>query len=140
LPDAPEPLLLERRVETGEDAYVERVTADGGVWTSSTVAARVHGGEWSFGSQDPAWQREETLGAAALERLRAAIAGSGFFETAAEHHPGVPVIHGSREVWSAELDGRRHTSTLHGRGTTKVPELQALGAALDAALASTDRG
>jgi hypothetical protein len=136
LPDAPEPLLLERRVETGEDAFVQRVTADGEVWTWSTVAADFDGGEWKFGStRDPEWTREETLSPAALDGLRAAIAGSDFFATAAEHRPDVPVIHGSREVWSAELDGHRHTSTLHGRGTTQVPALATLGTALDRALA-----
>jgi hypothetical protein len=140
LPDAPEPLLLERRVETGEDAYVDRVTADGGLWTWSTVDARVAGGEWSFDRREPAWERGETLSGAARDRLRAAIADSGFFETAAEYRPDMPVIHGSREVWTAELDGRRHTSTLHARGTTRVAELEALSAALDAALASADRG
>jgi hypothetical protein len=136
LPEDPEPLLLERRVETGEDAYVDRVTDDGGLWSWSTVDARVDRGEWSFDRREPAWERGETLSAEALDRLRAAIAASGFFDTAAEHRPGVPVIHGSREVWTAELDGRRHTSTLHARGTTKVPELEALAAALEAALAS----
>lgn len=140
MPEDPEPLLLERRVETGEDAYVDRVTDDGALWTRSTVDAQVDGGEWSFERQEPAWERGETLSAEARDRLRAAIADSGFFDTAAEYRPGVPVIHGSREVWTAELDGRRHTSTLHARGTTQVPALQALAAALEAALASTDRG
>jgi hypothetical protein len=140
LPEDPEPLLLERRVETGEDAYVERVTSDGGLWTWSTVDASVDGGEWSFGRRDPAWERGDTLSGEARDRLRAAIAGSGFFDTAAEHRPDVPVIHASREVWTAELDGRRHTSTLHARGTTQVPALQALAAALESALASADRG
>jgi hypothetical protein len=136
LPDAPEPLLLERRVETGEDAFVQRVLADGEVWTWSSVAADFDGGEWSFGAAgDPSWTREETLSPAALDGLREAIAGSDFFATAAEHRPDVPVIHGSREVWSAELDGHRHTTTVHGRGTTQVPALAALGTALDRALA-----
>jgi hypothetical protein len=139
LPDQPEPLLLERRVQTGDDAYVERVTGDGGLWTWSTVDAQVNDGQWSFDRREPAWERGETLEPDALERLRAAIASSGFFATAAEHRPDVPVIHGSREVWTAELDGRRHTSTLHARGTTQVPELAALAGALDAALASADR-
>ena len=135
MPDAPEPLLLERRVETGEDAFVELVTADGEVWTWSTVSADFDGGEWTFGSGEPKWTRDETLSPAVLDGLREAIAGSDFFATAAEHRPDVPVIHGSREVWSAELDGKRHTSTLHGRGTTQVPALTALGTALDRALA-----
>ena len=136
MPDAPEPLLLERRVETGEDAFVQRVTAGGEVWTWSTVAANFDGGEWSFGStSEPQWTREEPLSPEALGRLREAVVRSGFFELASEHRPDVPVIHGSREVWSAELDGRRHTTTLHGRGTTEVPALATLGTALDRALA-----
>jgi hypothetical protein len=140
LPDGdPEPLLLERRIETGEDAYVTRVTGDGGIWTSSTVDARVEGGEWSFGSRDPAWERGPTLPPDALAALRAAIADSGFFATAAEHRPDVAVIHGSLEIWTAALDGRRHTSTLHGRGTASAPELTALAGALDAALAAAGR-
>ena len=135
MPDAPEPLLLERRVETGEDAFVQRVTADGGVWTWSTVEADFADGEWSFGSREPEWLRDEPLPPDRLAALRETLAGSGFFELASEHHPDVPVIHGSREVWTAELDGRRHTTTLFGRGTTSVPALTQLGSALDAALA-----
>jgi hypothetical protein len=139
LPDEPEPLLLERRVETGEDAFVQRVTADGGVWTWSTVVAGFEDGKWSFGSREPEWTRDDTLAPPQIDALREAIARSGFFDTAAEHRPDVPVIHGSREVWSAELDGRHHTSTLHGRGTTHVDALSALGTALDPALASAGR-
>ena len=44
-----------------------------------------------------------------------------------------PERRGSTEVWTAELDGRRHTTTLHGRGGDGVPELDALSAALEAA-------
>ncbi len=134
MPDAPEPLLLERRVETGEDVYVDRVTGDGAVWTGGTVSAELDEGEWQFARREPAWRREATLPADALERLRAAIAASGFFDTAAEHLPDAAVIHASREVWTAELDGRRHTSTLHARGTTEAEPLTKLAAALEDAL------
>jgi hypothetical protein len=140
LPEAPEPLLVERRVETGDDAYVERITADGGVWTGGNVEATLEDGEWHFGRGESTWKREATLSADALAALRDAVARSGFFETAREHRPDVAVIHGSRETWTADLDGRRHTSTLHGRGVTQVPQLSALAAALDRALASTDQG
>ena len=137
--EAPEPLLLERRVETGDDLFVERVTADGRVWVLTTVDAHLEGGEWSFASGQPAsWEYDATLSAAALAALRDAVAASGFFETAAEHRPDVAVIHASREVWTAELDGRRHTSTIHARGVTEVPELAALARALERALATTD--
>jgi hypothetical protein len=140
LPDGPEPLLLERRVETGSDAFVQRITADGGLWTQSTVAADFVDGEWRFGAADPVWRHDDTLAPEDVEALRAAIGRSGFFATDAEHHPEIPVIHASREVWTAERDGRRHTSTLHGRGTTQVPALAALADAFEAALASADRG
>ena len=137
--EAPEPLLLERRVETGDDVFAERITADGRVWVLTTVDARLEGGEWSFaGGQPASWMHNATLAPAALAALRDAVAASGFFETAAEHRPEVAVIHASREVWTAELDGRRHTSTLHARGVTKVPELASLAGALESALASTD--
>jgi hypothetical protein len=140
LPEEPEPLLLERRVETGDDSYVDRITADGGVWVGGTVHAALSGGEWQFSRSEPGWRREATLTADALAALRDAIDRSGFFATAPEHHPDAPVIHASNEVWTADLDGRRHSSTLHARGVTKVPELSALAAALESALASTDRG
>lgn len=138
MPDAPEPLLLERRVESGGDAYVDRVTADGGVWTGGNVGAELRDGEWTFQHGERDWQLEGTLRPPALAALRAAIADSGFFDTAAEHRPDTAVIHTAREVWTAELDGRRHSSTLHARGTTHVPALDALGAALEAALADGD--
>ena len=139
MPEAPEPLLLERRVESGADAYVDRITADGGVWTGGNVGATVEAGEWSFHrGGESSWKRTGTLSGEALAALRDAVAGSGFFTTAAEHRPDVAVIHGASEVWTAELDGRRQTSTLHGRGVTQVPALSALSAALERALASTD--
>jgi hypothetical protein len=130
LPDAPEPLLLERRIETREDAYVDRVTADGRTWKLRTVDARFEGGTWKFGSQEPTWEQAGSLSPAQLEALREAIAASGFFHTPTELRPERK---GSSEVWTAELDGRRHTTTLHGRGEDAVPELRALAAALDAA-------
>jgi hypothetical protein len=140
LPDDPQPLLLERRVQTGEDAYVDRVTADGRLWTSSTVEARFDDGEWSFDRRGPGWEPGATLGGDALGRLREAITASGFLDAPAEYRPDAAVIHGSREVWTAELGGRRHTVTLHGRGTTQAPVLATLAQALEAALASVDRG
>jgi len=140
LPEAPEPLLVERRVETGDDAYVERVTADGAVWTGGNVGAALEEGRWRFERGEPDWHREATLAPDALAALRDAVDASGFFETAPEHRPDVAVIHASREVWTADLDGRRHTATLHGRGVTQVPSLSALAAALERALASTDTG
>jgi hypothetical protein len=141
LPDPPEPLLLERRVLTGEDVDADRITADGRVWSYTTVDARLEGGEWSFRKVDiPAWREEARLTPQALGALREAIADSGFFDAPAEFHPDVTVIHGSSEEWTAELGGRRHTSILHGRGVTRAPVLEALAAALEAALASTDTG
>ena len=46
MPDTPQPLLLERRVETGDDVYVDRITADGGVWTGGTVTAEIKDQPW----------------------------------------------------------------------------------------------
>jgi hypothetical protein len=141
LSEPPGPLLLERRVETGEDEFAERVTADGGVWTGGTVEAALEGGEWRFErGEEQTWRHEGTLGDTALAALRDAIARSGFFETPPEHRPAVPVIHASRETWTAELEGRRHTATLHARGAMEVPSFTALAAALEQALASADDG
>jgi hypothetical protein len=141
LSDAPEPLLVERRVETGDDAYVDRITADGGVWTGGTVSASLAGGELTFErSEGGRWNREGTLPPDALERLRRAIADSGFFAAPPEFHPPMTVIHASSEVWTAELDGRRHTSTMFGRGVTQAEPLAAMATALEGALAAIDEG
>jgi len=140
LSDAPEPLLLERRVETGDDAYVDRITADGTVWTGGNVTATLEDEDWNFARSEPSWTRQATLQSGPLAALRRSIADSGFFSTPAEHHPDTPVIHASREVWTAELDGRRHTSTLHARGTTTSESLSTLAAALESALAAIDTG
>jgi hypothetical protein len=129
LPEAPEPLLLERRIETRDDAYVDRVTADGRTWKLSTVDARFEDGRWTFGNQEPEWEQAGSLTPEQLDALRNAIAASGFFHTPAELRPERK---GSTEVWTAELDGRRHTTTLHGRDGG-VPELDVLTAALEAA-------
>lgn len=126
-------------MESGGDAYTDRITADGEVWTGGNVGATLEDGEWSFDRADASsWKHTATLSDEALTQLREAVAGSSFFTTDAEHRPDVSVIHGAREVWTAELDGRRHTSTLHGRGVKTVPELSALTQALEQALASTD--
>jgi hypothetical protein len=137
--NAPEPLLVERRIQTGDDSYIDRVTADGNVWAGGTVEAQIADDEWRFGRRDEPWSREATLPPEALEALRRAIADSGFFATDPEHRASTPVIHASREIWTAELDGRRHTSTNHARGVVSVPALTAMNEALEAALAATDR-
>lgn len=139
---APEPLLVERRVVTGEDVDVDRVTTDGRVWTYSTVDARLdENGTWTFGNvADPGWREEGRLGEGALAALRDAVASGGFFDAPAEFRPDVAVIHSSSEEWTADVGGRRHTSTLHARGVTRAPVLEALARALEAALASIDTG
>jgi hypothetical protein len=130
LPEAPEPLLLERRIETRDAVYVDRITADGRTWTLSNVDARFENGRWTFGSQEPSWEQAGVVTSEQLDALRAAIAESGFFDTPEDLRPE---RRGSTEVWTAELGGHRHTTTLHGRGGDGVPELDALSAALEAA-------
>ena len=133
--NAPEPLLVERRIETADDVSIARVTADGGVWAGGTVRAQLTDDEWRHGRRDEPWSREGTLQPEALEALRRAIADSGFFATEAEHRASTPVIHASSETWTAELDGRRHTITNHARGVVRVPALLVVDEALEAALA-----
>lgn len=123
-------------METGDDVYVDRITADGGVWTGGTVSADLADGEWTFERTEPSWQREGTLSPEALRTLREAITASGFFDTAPEHLPGSAVIHASHEVWTADVDGRRHTSTLRARGVTHAEPLARLAEALEDALAA----
>lgn len=132
--EAPEPLLLERRVETGDDVHADRITADGAVWSGGTVAADLDDGDWRFERTEPSWRREGTLPPEALAALREAITASGFFETPPEFQPDSAVIHASHEVWTADLDGQRHTSTLLARGTTTAEPLSKLAAALEDAL------
>jgi hypothetical protein len=137
LPDDPQPLLVERRVETGDRVHTDRITADGRRWTSGNVGADFADGTWSFGERGAGWEPAGTLTPAQLAALRDTLVGSGFFDTDPEYHPNVPVIHASSEVWTAELDGHRHTTTLYGRGTTKVPALERLDRALTAATPPT---
>jgi hypothetical protein len=126
---------------TGRDVDADRVTDDGRVWSYTTIDAKLEGGEWSFGrAAAPEWRMEHRLSPGALKELREAIADSGFFDAPAEVRPDVAVIHGSNEEWTAELGGRRHTTTLHGRGVAHSPALQALASALETALASVDPG
>jgi hypothetical protein len=133
----PGPLLLEQRIESGDDEFVRRVTADGQVWARSHLMRRDTDG-WPAEAGDPVWEREATLPAPVLARLREAIARSGFFSLAAEQHPDVSVIRGSTHVWTAELDGRRHATTLYGVPGVQVPAVTALADALEDALAAAD--
>jgi hypothetical protein len=136
LPD-PGPLLLEQRIASGDDEFVRRVTADGEVWARSHLVRRDADG-WPAEAGDPEWEREATLPAPALARLREAIERSGFFSLAAEQHPDVNVIRGSTHVWTAELDGRRHATTLHGVPGVQVPAVTELADALEDALAAAE--
>jgi hypothetical protein len=136
LPD-PGPLLLEQRIESGDDEFVRRVTADGQVWARSHLM-RPDADGWPAETGTPEWERETTLPAPALARLREAIERSGFSSLAAEQHPDVNVIRGSTHVWTAELDGRRHATTLYGVPGVQVPAVTALADALEDALAAAD--
>ena len=142
MPDDPGPLLVERRITTGRSVDADRVTTDGRVWSWSTVDARLDDrGEWTFGTvESPAWREEGRLGADALDALNRAVRDGGFADAPTEFLPPVTVIHGSLETWTADVGGLVHVSTLHGRGVTEAPVLAALADALEAALASIDRG
>jgi hypothetical protein len=132
----PGPLLLEQRIETGADEFVRRVTSDGEVWSRSHLRARDEDG-WPAEGGRPEWELDATLPAAALAELRGAIARSGFFELAGEVRPDVSVMGGSDHVWTAELDGRRHTTTLRGVPGVEVPAVTAVADALEDALAAS---
>jgi hypothetical protein len=130
-------LLLEQRIESGDDEFVRRVTADGEVWSRSHLMRPDEEG-WPAEAGDPEWEHEATLPPPALARLREAIERSGFFSLAAEHHPDVTVIRGSTHVWTAELDGHRHATTLYGVPGVQVPAVTALADALEDALAAAE--
>ncbi len=132
-----DPLLLEQRVERGEDLYVRRVTTGGEVWTRSHLP-RALGGLEATETGNPQWERLATLPDAALSGLRHAIADSGILEAPPSHDPPVAVIHGTTETWTAELDGRRNTTTVRGLPATEVASVQRVESALIAALAAAD--
>ena len=134
LPDTPEPLLLERRVETGDDVYVDRITADGGVWTGGTVTAEIS--RRRVGVRHPRTELAARDDAPAGRR-RGAPCGDhrlGLLRHARGVPPGRrrdPRLAGGLD---RRLDGRRHTSTLQARGTTQAEPLTKLAAALEGAL------
>jgi hypothetical protein len=142
LPDQSPPgrLVLERVLRQGDAEYARRVTDDGRVWVRSTVAARLEGGEWEFGTGDDAWRQLAMLPPAALAALEDAIRRSGALDLAPEHRPGSTVIGGSQERWTFELDGRRSTTLLRGVPEVEVPAIDAVAEALHAALADADQG
>jgi hypothetical protein len=134
LPD-PGPLLLEQRIESGADEFARRVTADGAVWSRSHLE-RPDAEGWPAEAGQPDWEREAMLPPPALARLRAAIEDSGFFALPADQRPEVNVIGGSVHVWTAELDGRRHTTTLHGVPGVDPRAITLVAGALEDALAA----
>jgi hypothetical protein len=133
----PGPLLLEQRIESGRDEFVRRVTADGDVWTRSHLE-RPDAEGWPAEAGQPEWEREARLPPDALAALRAAIERSGFFELAPEQRPDVNVLGGSVHVWTAELGGRRHATTLYGVPGVQVAAVTELADALEDALAAAD--
>jgi hypothetical protein len=136
LPD-PGPLLLEQRIESGDDEFVRRVTADGEVWSRSHLV-RPDADGWPAEAGDPDWELDAKLPPDALASLREAIERSGFFSLAPEQHPDVTVLRGSTQVWTAELDGRRHATTLYGVPGVQVPAVTELADALEDALAAAE--
>jgi hypothetical protein len=134
LPD-PGPLLLEQRIESGRDEFVRRVTAGGEVWSRARLV-RADDEGWPQESGD--WEHEATLPADALAELRAAIERSGFFSLAERQDPDVNVLGGSVHIWTAELGGRRHVTTLHGVPGVQVPAVAEVADALEDALAAAD--
>jgi hypothetical protein len=133
----PGPLLLEQRIETGDDEFVRRVTADGEVWSRSHLERPDEDG-WPAEAGDPHWELDAKLPPDALAALREAIERSGFFSLPAEQHPDVSVIRGSTHVWTAELDGRRHATTLYGVPGVEAPAVTELADALEDALAAAE--
>src|SRR5687767_6890299 len=113
----PGPLFLERRVETGEDEFVRRVTADGEVWSRSHLVRQDEDG-WPVEKGSPEWELEAQLPAAVFDRLRAAVEGGGFFELPAELHPDGAAMGASDEVWTASVGGRDHEVRVHAAGVT----------------------
>jgi len=137
----PEPgqLLLERRIASGSDLDVLRVCADGSVWSCANVSASLEDGEWTFTrGLEPSWAHDTDIPAGALAALREAIAASGFFDAEPEQHPRRTVIHGADHTWTAALDGRTHTVTLHGVPEVDAPAVTAVSEALEDALDAAD--
>lgn len=121
----------------GEDEYVRRVTGDGAVWVHSHLPRGGSDG-WPTETGEPCWRSEATLPPPALDALRDAIAASGFFELAPEHHPDAAVIGATEEVWSVDLDGRSHSVRLLGVPETEVAAVTELSEALEDALAAAE--
>jgi len=137
MPSDPGPLLIEQRIEQGEDLFVRRITTTGEVWTRSRLMRRDEEG-WLEDTGTPEWELEIRLAPGALERLRTTLTGSGFFELPAELRPDGAVIGAGDEIWTAVLDDRTQTVHLHAAGVTDAPVLAGLAAAVVEAMAESD--
>ena len=130
----PGPVVLELRVEQGEDTYTRRVCGDGRVWTRSTGGMDENG--WP--SADREWEVLETLPGDVLEALKREIVEAGFFDAPAEAAPPQTVIGGSTEIWTADVDGRRHTVTVPGVPVNEVPAVSKVSRALEQAIGAAE--
>jgi hypothetical protein len=130
----PGPVVLELRVEQGADTYTRRVCADGRVWTRSTGG--MDDGGWP--AEDRDWEVLETLPGEVLASLEREIVDAGFFEAPELAAPGSTVIGGSTEIWTADVDGRRHTVTIPGVPVNEVPAVTRVSRALEQALGAAE--
>jgi hypothetical protein len=135
----PGPLLLERRVERGDDLFVRRVTADGEVWTRSHLVRRDEDG-WPVERGTPEWELEARLPERVLEELREAVVRGGFFDLPPELRPDGAVMGAGDELWAASVGGRDHAVRLVAAGETDAPVLAELGDALELAVAQAGAG
>ena len=133
----PEPLLVEQRIEDGEDLFVRRVTTDGSIWSRSSLMRPDEEG-WPAETGMPEWEQEGVVPADALERLRAAIDRSGFFALPGELEPDGAVFGAPEHVWTAVLDDRTHTVRVRAAGVTRAPAIDALSEAVVDAMAAAD--
>ena len=128
--------LVESVQERGEgEPYSRRVTTGGDVLERSATNVHFDGEEWHFDPQPLAWRRVVRLEPAELERVRAAIAASGFMDAAEEHRPRATSIGGSNVTWTATDGGRTHTVRLYGVPDVSVPEVTALHEAVERTIA-----
>ena len=135
----PGPLLLERRVERGDDLFVRRVTAGGEVWSRSRLARRDEDG-WPVEAGTPEWELEARLPQPVLDELRETVLHGGFFDLPPELHPDGAVMGAGDELWTASAGGREHAVRLHAAGETDAPVLAELAETLELAVARAGHG
>jgi hypothetical protein len=125
-------VVLEHRIESQQgEPYRMQILDDGTCqsWSGMNYIITANG-QSSMQPQEPKWRPYTHLNAERLERLKAAIISSGFFQLNEQYAPEHVVKDGGTVIWYASLNGASHTVTITDVDMVSIPQIANLAQAM----------